>query len=217
MKLLPDLKGDLKYCSAQLDKHFDFSALTTHIAYKVNLKEQRLENLYVNIDHQDQVVLWSLSEAMHEAVKKIFEERINNFIQTERISKHQDIHKIRPYIQDLLNSPSFEPLRELETFYDQILEDRMRDAAIQFVNEHITYNMPQIISPNDHDRTIDDHHYLFDEPIYYHLPTRSLTFLQPDDRCIPIGKVKLIFEADDPVCAHRRCYTCHPEWEDFAG
>lgn len=192
MKLLPDLNGHLDDCKVHLYCPFSFSESATHIAYKVDTKNRKLERLSVNLDIYDQPIIWSLDKAMHEDIEKIFEKHVNNFIKTERLTKTQEIHKIRSYVQDLLNNPKFEPLRELEEIYELVIKERMRDAAVQFVNEHMSYNMPHIQSQGDRQ-------YVFDEPIYYHRSTRSLTVLQPDGACLPIGRVKLIFTADEPT------------------
>lgn len=191
MQLLPHLDGELTNYEIRLDKPITFAERNTLVAYDVDVRSERLKYVNVNIDHCNQPLLWSLHTAMHNDVQKVFEEYINDFIKKEGINRHHDIHKIRPYVDGLLNDPSFKPLRDLEDLYNSILKILMKETAIRFVNELMPYNLPHI-KPQPGSR------YLFDETIYYHPPSRTLTVLKPDGKCIPTGNVSLNLYARRP-------------------
>lgn len=191
MQLLPHLDGELTKCKIRLDIPIRFTEQNTLVAYDVDARSGQLKRVNVNIEHRDQPLLWSLHNAIHEDVKKVFRKHISDFIKTERITKHHDIHKIRPYVNELLDDPSFEPLRDLEDLYDGVLKDLIKETAIRFVNELMPYNLPHI-------KPQQGHRHLFNETIYYHPPSRTLTVLKPDGKCIPIGNVSLNFYARRP-------------------
>lgn len=192
MKLLPHLDSKIVHCDAQLDKPFHFTPKNMGIAYKVDPQNKQLERLRVYLSPFDHVILWPFQESIYNDVTKLFKEEINRFIQGEQITPLMEIQGIQTYIEKLITDPNFKPSRDLETYFSDLLEAFMKETAIQFINEHMAYNMPQITKA-------DKHYYQFEETIYYHPAMRTLTVLQPDDTWFPIGKVSLAFTTEEPT------------------
>lgn len=192
MRLLPHLDSKIVHCDAQLDKPFHFTPKNMDISCNVDAQNKQLERLVVYLSPYDHVILWPLKELIHNDITRLFTREINRFIQDKQTTSLLNIQDIRTYIEKLLAAPNFKPLRELEAYFSDLLKHVMKTTAIQFINEHMAYDMPQITKT-------DKHVYQFEETIYHHPIMKTLTVLKPDDSWSPIGKVSLAFTTEEPT------------------
>lgn len=191
MKLLKHLEGRPVQWDIQLDKPFQFTPQNLSVSFNVDAQNKQLERLVVHLGNNDHVILWPLREHLQNDLTTLFKEEINRFIQ-EEITSSSDMQDIVSYVKSLLTDPNFKPLREIEGYFSGVLKYLMKKTAIQFINEHMAYNMPQI-------KQLDEHNFQFEGTIYHHPIYRTLTVLQSDDEWSPIGKVSLTFNTKKPA------------------
>lgn len=192
MKLLLHLESRPIQWDIQLDKPFQFTPQNLSVSFNVDAQNKQIERLVVYLSPFDHVILWPFRESLQRDITKLFKEEINQFIQEKEIKPSWDFQDILSYTENLLTNPDFKPLRELEASFSDLLKYLMKQTTIQFINEHMTYNMPQI-------KQLDEHNFQFEGTIYHHPIYRALTVLQPDDEWFPIGKVSLTFTTKKPT------------------
>lgn len=192
MKLLPHLEGRPVHWDIQLDKPFQFTPQNMSISFNVDEQNKQLERLVVHLSNSDHVILWPLREHLQNDITTLFKEEINGFIQNKENTPSSDFQDIVSYVENLLTDQDFKPLREIEGYFNGVLKYLMRKTTIQFINEHMSYNMPQI-------KQLDEHNFEFEGTIYPHPIYRNLTVLQPYDEWLPIGKVSLKFKTKKPT------------------